>query len=532
MRSTPIGNLAAISAATLTLAFASHANAATNLVGGYLTGTNTWYATNTYIMTNYTYVMSNSVLTIEPGTLVKGRNGSAPNFGTLFVTRGAKIVADGTAEKPIIFTAEGDDPNDPFDSVSDISSGYKRGLWGGIVLLGNALINNSVNGSTNLPMYDVYEGLTDANVNGEFIHRFGGNNDADNSGILRYVSIRHGGKVLESAKEINGLSLGAVGSATTIDYVEAYCIADDGFEFFGGSVNTKHLVSAFNDDDAFDTDMGYHGKNQFWFAIQAPDVRDEGSEQNGQPNVPPPTIPGSTPLSTYEVFNATLLGSGVGTGSGNDAHNIRIQNFCRWYDGIFAFFDGVRCNIDGSSQPDLKDNIFWACTGGNGTGYGTTYCPAAANPIVDPLLRGISRVQLAQLDPRPNTGSPVFTGYRAPTNAFYSPVSFKGAFNTANWAADWSALSANGIMKFCSTTEATSVVPLAPTLTITPNGTNVDLSFTTQPLFQYRLQSCTNLLPLTNWIYESGTIVGTGDPITYSLPVSSQDKWFRVQVAQ
>jgi hypothetical protein len=89
---------------------------------------------------------------------------------------------------------------------------------------------------------------------------------------------------LSPDKEINGLSLGGVGRGTTIEYVEAVSFADDGFEFFGGTVNTKYLVSAFNDDDSFDTDMGYTGKNQFWFAIQSNDRRDNGSEQNGEPN--------------------------------------------------------------------------------------------------------------------------------------------------------------------------------------------------------------------------------------------------------
>jgi hypothetical protein len=100
---------------------------------------------------------------------------------------------------------------------------------------------------------------------------------------MRYVSIRHGGQKLSPDKEINGLSLGGVGRGTTLEYIEVLSFADDGFEFFGGSVNTKYLVSAFNDDDSFDTDMGWSGKNQFWFAIQSNDKRDTGSEQNGEP---------------------------------------------------------------------------------------------------------------------------------------------------------------------------------------------------------------------------------------------------------
>jgi hypothetical protein len=170
---------------------------------------------------------------------------------------------------------------------------------------GKARINKAVNaaGDAATPKYEVYEGLEDLQINGQNVHRFGGANDDDNSGVLRYVSIRHGGQRLSPDKEINGLSLGGVGRGTTIEYVEAVSFADDGFEFFGGTVNTKYLVSAFNDDDAFDTDMGWSGKNQFWFAIQSNDRRDNGSEQNGEPNERNDGT--GVPVATYEIHNAT-----------------------------------------------------------------------------------------------------------------------------------------------------------------------------------------------------------------------------------
>src|SRR4029434_9863774 len=134
-----------------------------------------------------------------------------------------------------------------------------------------------------------------------------GNNDEDNSGVFRYVSIRYAGVVFQPNKELNGLSLGAVGRGTTIEYVEAYGTADDGFEFFGGTVNTKYLVSAFNDDDTFDTDQGYRGKNQFWFSIQEDGKRDNGGEWNGEPNG---IAVSNAPVANFKLYNATFIGAG------------------------------------------------------------------------------------------------------------------------------------------------------------------------------------------------------------------------------
>jgi hypothetical protein len=314
MKSLRIHALAAAAAAVLA---APSASADTNLVSGYLYGNHRWSATNTYILNGFTYVMGGAVLDIEPGTVIQGVPGTgtgasaANDFGCLFVVQGGKINAVGTPARPIVFTSVQDDVTDPADLPFP-----SRGLWGGLVLFGNARINNP-GWTTNAVNFAIYEGLPDTAVtnnatgNVDFIHRFGGTNDDDSSGNLRYVSVRHGGKKLTTDKEINGFSLGGVGRGTGFEYLEAYCIADDGFEFFGGSVNTKHLVSAFNDDDAFDTDEGFNGKNQFWFGIQSPDARDQGSEQNGQPQPNDLLVEGALPRSEYTVYNATLIGAGV-----------------------------------------------------------------------------------------------------------------------------------------------------------------------------------------------------------------------------
>ncbi len=446
----------ALAGAAALLCSLGSAIADTNIVSGYLYGQHRWSATNTYILNGFTYVMGGAVLDIEPGTVIQGVPGTgtgsaaANDFGCLFVCQGGKINAIGTPARPIVFTSVQDNASDPADLPFPT-----RGLWGGLVLFGNARINNAA-WTTNAVPYDIYEGLPDLAVtnnatgNVDFIHRFGGTNDNDSSGNLRYVSVRHGGKKLTTDKEINGFSLGGVGRGTSAEYLEAYCIGDDGFEFFGGSVNTKHLVSAFNDDDAFDTDEGFNGKNQFWFAIQSPDARDQGSEQNGQPQPNDLLIDGALPRSEYTVYNATFIGAGV-TGTGNDAHNIRRANFCRWYNNVFTEFSGRRVRIDGTSVPEFANNIFFnfAQAGLSGDVYGTSAAvPAALNPVVDPQLRSISRTQDGRLDPRPVAGSPVFSDVKStPVDGFYTPAPYKGAFDANDiWLRGWTALSQEGFI--------------------------------------------------------------------------------------
>jgi hypothetical protein len=512
----------------------------TNVVtvpAGYLYGNNNWVSSNIYVLQGFVYVMSNAVLNIEPGTIIKGVPGTgtgasaANDFGCLFVCRGGKINAVGTPNNPIIMTAEADDVADltdlPFPS---------RGLWGGLVMFGNARINNP-SFTTNAVSYDIYEGLLDTTVTQDssgqvdLIHRFGGLNDDDSSGIVRYVSIRHGGKKLTTDKEINGLSLCGVGRGTEIDFVEAYCIADDGFEFFGGSVNTKHLVAAFNDDESFDTDQGYNGKNQFWFAIHSPDARDEGSEQNGQPQPNDVLVPGALPLANYTIYNATLIGAGS-TGSGNDAHNLRRANFARWYNGVFTDFQGRRVTIDGTSTPDFANNIFFGFAGGAGDVYGThPSVPAALNPVVDPMLQSISRTTAGLLNPTVKEGSPVYSDYRpVPADGFYSPAPFKGAFASVNWAQDWSALGAYGFLT-STMVPATRPVPMAEVASVTSaaDGSSLTVVFGTRAGVRYQVQASTDG---SAWTNEGGWLSGTGGNLSAVVPVPGVRRLVRVVTSE
>jgi hypothetical protein len=429
-----------------------------------------WTRDNVYVLKGLVHALSGTQLHIEAGTVIKGEDlgTAALERGGLVICRGAQIFAEGTPTQPIIMTATIDDVDDPFDL--DI---YDRGLWGGLVVLGRAVLNGAADTTGNVasPVYDVYEGLPDHVIEGEFVHRFGGTDDDDNSGVIRYVSIRHGGARIEQNKEINGLTLGAVGRGTTIEFVEAYAIADDGFEFFGGTVNTRYLVSAFCDDDNFDADQGYSGLNQFWFVLQADDAQNYGMELNGE-------VSGTTgdhprqPFSTFQAYNVTLIGAGVHNapvGEDNDAFRIREFSTPRIHNGIFTDYSRRGVRIDDKSGQFLEDgtlqlthNLWWGFRGEDGQPNNSVEWiavdpraqvlftdPARRNLIADPLLRGISRDADGGLDPRPAPGSPALNPENVkplPQDPFYRPAAYLGAFGDYNWMVDWTALSAYGVM--------------------------------------------------------------------------------------
>ena len=511
---------------------------------GSIAADTTWRSTNEYVLNAFVYVLSGASLTIEAGTVIKAKPGTDANTSCLIVTAGGKIFANGTRTRPIIFTAEADDVTDPDDLPI-----YQRGLWGGVVLMGKSVLNtpSDVEGAAASPKYDVFEGLpTATQINGQFVHRFGGNDDNDSSGVMRYVSIRHGGVVFLPNKELNGLSLCAVGRGTVLENIESYAIADDGFEFFGGTVNTKYLVSAFNDDDCFDVDQGYRGKNQFWFAIQEPGRKDNGGEWNGEPNG---IAASNAPLAKFEIYNATWIGAGTNT-SGNNGLTIREYAAPHLYNSILTEFGGNGARItdprSGSfltnGTLDIRDNLWWNFgTSGvpvnvAGAGAALLFNDASrSNEVVNPQLRGISRSANGGLDPRPAPGSPALTTYRpTPSDGFYTPASYKGAFNGINWATDWTALGERNVI---TTSGAGVPPPVAPStdpvctpadLDITSSGGNVNITFTGVAGASYQVQSATDLggSPIS-WTDEGTPLSGTGT-LTYSTSTGGSYKFFRV----
>ena len=419
----------------------------------------TWTADNIYLLNGFVFVEDGAMLTIEAGTVIKGKPGQGENSSALIIARGAKIFANGTATNPIIFTAEADDVNDLNDLPLDA-----RGLWGGVIILGKAVINVA-GGEENI------EGIPTTETRGIY----GGTDDDDNSGVFRYVSIRHGGTNIGANNEINGLTMGAVGRGTTIEFVEVINNADDGYEWFGGTVNTRYLVSAFNDDDGFDYDEGWRGKNQFWFLLQDAQQAGSGGEHDGGT-----TPEDGQPYAIPVVYNATYIGSGASsTNARNDfALNIRDNAGGKYYNSIFTDFFGRAVQVedlasgeDSRSRLEAGDlvlqNNLWFGFGAGATvdqfiaqDFTRAYVTNAANNnrFVDPQLRGISRTTDGGLDPRPASGSPALTGAATPpSDGFFVAADYLGAFGNVNWAADWTLLSALGILTSDGAGEPTKV---------------------------------------------------------------------------
>ncbi|MBL57435.1 MAG: hypothetical protein CMP61_09615 [Flavobacteriales bacterium] len=206
-----------------------------------------WKKDTIYVLTSRITVESGATLTIDPGTVIKGKSGTGVNATALLIARGAKIIAEGTVDEPIIFTAESDQIESG-EIVSPNLPSNLNGLWGGLIVLGYAPISAD-DASVQI------EGIPVSDKNG----LFGGDKEEDNSGIIKYVSVRHGGANIGDANEINGITFGGVGSGTVVENIEVVANQDDGVEFFGGSVSVKNVLVWNNGDDALDTDMAWSG---------------------------------------------------------------------------------------------------------------------------------------------------------------------------------------------------------------------------------------------------------------------------------
>jgi hypothetical protein len=298
-----------------------------------------WTAGNTYYLRGQIYVKNNATLTIDPGVVVRG-DATATGAG-LFVTKGAKLIAEGTATSPIVFT-------------SDKAVGARvKGDWGGIILMGKGAYNTN-NGINNI------EGIA-ASTDTEF----GGGltpNNADNSGSLKYVRIEFAGYVYGTNQEINGLTLGAVGSGTTIDYVQVSHSNDDSFEWFGGAVNCKHLVAFRGLDDDFDTDNGYSGKVQFCLAVRDPNIADAPAVSTSEGFESDNNAAGDSanPFTTAVFSNCTMIGPSyrttlpnggtMPTGAYKRAARLRKNTKLSIYNSIFMdYVEGLHIDSSGSA---------------------------------------------------------------------------------------------------------------------------------------------------------------------------------------
>ncbi|MBO9200295.1 MULTISPECIES: hypothetical protein [Niastella] len=274
-------------------------------IRGVITTDQHWTKDKVYRLRGYVYVANNATLTIDAGTKIISNNDSA---GVLVIYKGSKIMAEGTAQSPIVFTSGEATP--------------KSGDFGGLVLVGES----SGNGN-----HKILEGGVD-----QAYQNFGGTKEDDNSGVLKYVRIEYAGKAVNPGDEVNGLSLYAVGSGTTIDYVEVVRGLDDAFEFFGGSVNPKHLIAYNCADDDFDLDDGYHGKIQFAVSIKNPGFTDTKTGGDLSNNFEVDNTNGkisyaTTPITSPVLSNFTAIGPNNAAGTSVDyGYGMRWRRGCKF----------------------------------------------------------------------------------------------------------------------------------------------------------------------------------------------------------
>ena len=402
------------------------------ITGTYTNGQKVVVKKGTVILRGYTYFESGSQLTIEPGTIIKSDIASK---GALVIERGAKIFAEGTATEPIVFT-------------SGKAVGERMpGDWGGIIVLGNAPTNR----------------LTEPTIEGGVGRKYGGTDPNDNSGVIKYVRIEFAGIAEAQGSEINGLTLGGVGAGTTIDYVQVTYGNDDAYEFFGGTVNAKHLIAYATADDDFDFDFGYVGKIQYGFSLRNPEFVDGGDAGNGIECDNDGTGTLATPITRPNLSNFTILGP-------NDAANTAANhNFaCRFRRATqFILNNSIMLGhpdaglslesdatysavIDGFSQ--FKNNLIFASSNIFRISSVAVAGASAANIQTKATTDGtvvLANVAAASLtspftltapNALPTAGAAALTGAAftgVQNDAFFDKVTFKGAFGTTNWATGW-----------------------------------------------------------------------------------------------
>ncbi len=348
-----------LGAALVGVGIAGAANAAEILVTGDISTSTTWTANNTYNLQTQIYVVSGATLTIEAGTVIASDTNVG---GSLAVSRGAQIIANGTQSNPIIFTSKADVATwvggDPKTGTWRVAANE----WGNITICGNGYISENANGAaipnTSAPSasnYGLMEGLVEA-FPGDTRVRYGGGNDDDDSGSLRYVSLRFGGRVVALNNELNGLSLGGVGRGTDIDHIEIMNNVDDGIEIWGGTVNLKYFSIWNIGDDSLDIDQGWRGKAQFGLIVQGYSgvasqgsgvgdncIEVDGAEQSDY-----------QPVTTGAVYNMTVIGQPISGDHGT------------------AWRDNARLQVRNSIFMDLGERLVQIdnVDGDGGQGYG------------------------------------------------------------------------------------------------------------------------------------------------------------------
>ena len=321
-------------------------------LSGRITKDTTLFAKDVNYLSGIVYVMKGVTLTIQEGAKVMGKSSGA-DVAALVITRGAKIIARGTADKPIVFTSAAQNP--------------ASGDWGGIVLCGTARVNTTLTwkGTAVSGLTSVEGGINDTDLGlglaGSGDAAFPTGNDADNSGVMQYVRIEYAGYAYQPDNELNSLTMAAVGSGTTISHIQVTYAKDDAFEWFGGSVNCKYLIAYKTQDDDFDSDNGYNGNVQFGIILRDSVIADiSTSEAFESDNNSGGT---ATTFQTTAVFsNITAIGPRIDPtyGKGNSLYragaHIRRNTGISIMNSIFAGWNrGFQ--FDASSGVPVDKNV-------------------------------------------------------------------------------------------------------------------------------------------------------------------------------
>ena len=421
---------------------------------------------NVYILDTRVYVNDGQDLFVEPGTVVKAQ--SAPGAAhAIIVARGGQIWANGSESCPIIMTALAD----PLDGSYAVTN---RGHWGSLILLGRAYTNKRVADgdatATSTNGVGTIEGLAAGDSRHLYGMPVGQEVNSDNSGVLRYVSLRHGGQIIGANNEINGLTLGGVGNGTTLEHIEVIANLDDAFEFFGGTVNAKYLVAAHCDDDYIDWDQGWTGKLQFIYGVQGPDNSggannqgDNGFEADGDDAAT--NFANGGIRSNPTVYNATLIGRNLND-EGIEAKErtlgtINNSIFARFAQGlnmtaeVEGFWNGGSFVVKNSTFQEVTNPIriagsFPAPGSAAHTKFFTTdgNLAVGANALIDATyaMTQPGNALTDRVNPVPPAGTALST-LTAPIDGFFSGAKYRGAFEpgAAPWTANWTLASQIGL---------------------------------------------------------------------------------------
>jgi hypothetical protein len=387
-------------------------------VNGEITSDTTWTADNQYLIQGALFVRAGATLTIQAGTEIFGDQATT---GTLVIDRGAQIVAQGTADNPIVFT-------------SSANPGSRaRGQWGGVILNGFAPLN--------IPGGEA-EGEGGTGL-------YGGNDPNDNSGILRYVRVEFAGIEFSPDNELNGVAFQGTGAATTCDHIQVKFNQDDGFEWFGGTTACKYLVSSANADDSFDWTDGFQGRGQFWIAQQRGDAADNGFECDNNAE-----SRDSTPRSSPTIYNVTLIGDpdeNEGTAS-DDGMVLREGTAGTFRNFIVLGFKETGVSVRDRSQDLVRTGeltLQSTITHGNGQGDyegdGGVFLNDPTNSGANPELG--DPYNLSAPDFMPSAGGPARNGAvpvaTPPSDGFFESADFIGAMGADDWTAGWTDFSQN-----------------------------------------------------------------------------------------